>query len=141
MTETSPFRPGARVAISDRYGSGYREGHVHKVHKNGNFTLVGSSQQWRPWVPTSFDLTKGDWTARRTGSDPFSVTILKIWNAATDAEIQQARREARQRSRWSKLLHRLQTWDAIEMTEVMMDKIEAVLEPAATAGEPPPSCG
>lgn len=82
--ETSPFVPGARVAIECRWSTkNFTEGFIDRVYKTGNFTLRGSSQQWRPWR------RQGDWRARQTGADRrFSnPQNLRIWNDATNAEI------------------------------------------------------
>lgn len=63
VLEKHLFVPGARVAIRDKHGDGYREAFVDKVYKNGNFTL--RSQQWRPWRPGAHD--DGRWCAHETG--------------------------------------------------------------------------
>lgn len=41
---------GVKVAVCQDYGPGYkRYALIDKVHKNGNFTIEGSSQQYRPY--------------------------------------------------------------------------------------------
>ena len=49
-----PFQPGVRVAVCSggRFGRAreWREDFVHKVHKNGNFTLKSDpKQQWHTY--------------------------------------------------------------------------------------------
>jgi hypothetical protein len=59
-----PFKPGVEVVI-DNYNYGrrhYARAVVDKVYKNGNITLVGSTQQYRPGKDSS-----GSWSAWQTG--------------------------------------------------------------------------
>lgn len=43
---TSKFEVGSEVIVPSQYTAEFEI--VDKVYKNGNFTLVGSNQQWKP---------------------------------------------------------------------------------------------
>ncbi len=83
----SPFIPGAKVALVSQAGGWHSpqifiEGTVAKTHKNGNFVLEGSPQQWRPYAPSSYE---NFWRAGATGN---SSRILRIWDETTSEEIE-----------------------------------------------------
>ena len=44
----SPFIAGVRVAVRQGDYEKWHEKFIDKVHKNGNFTLRGDKQQWKP---------------------------------------------------------------------------------------------
>lgn len=122
----SPFVPGARVAIRDRYGDGRTEAFVEKVHTNGNFTLRGSKQQWRPWR-SGYD---GRWSAHETGGG-YGRRALDIWDettdATTDAEIAAAVAKTRRRTRLREIQERVRRLQVNSTTDAMLDAIEAAL--------------
>lgn len=99
MTDENPFVPGARVAVRSRYGDDMTEAFVDKVRKNGNFTLRGSTQQWRPWCNGYGDRT---WGASETCRD-YSRRSLRIWDETTDAEIRSRIAATQLKTRWYKL--------------------------------------
>src|SRR5882672_11996887 len=123
MTADSPFKPGARVAIQKRHGEGYTEAFVEKSYKNGNFTLKGSIQQWKPSAPWGTQ----PWRAHRTGRDIWDRSYLMHWNEQTDAEIAAATNLAKRRIRKDKLLSRLGHMDPDILTDTMLDQIAAAL--------------
>lgn len=95
----NPFVPGARVAIRQRWSDAVTESFVDKLYKSGNFTLRGSTQQWRPW---SNGFGERTWHATETGSR-WGKSTLDIWDETTDANIQRDIAAAQLKRRWSKL--------------------------------------
>jgi hypothetical protein len=68
----SVFTPGVVVAIVSNSGWGVprpRKSKIEKTYKNGNFTLEGSPQQWRPFT---------GW-ASKTGGSAYSGEKCEIW--------------------------------------------------------------
>jgi hypothetical protein len=122
MTDTaaSPFIPGARVAISNRFRDGYTEQFVDKVHKSGRFTLRGSAQQWRPWQ------TCDGWHATQTG-EGWTRDRARIWDETTDAEISESNAAAKRKARAINLRRRFDSVPPDKFTETMLAAIEAVL--------------
>lgn len=127
MAETSPFIPGARVAIRDRHGDNYTEARVGKVYKSGNFTLGGSPQQWRPSSPGSYD--NGRWRAHETG-EGWHKRSLVIWNDATDTEIAEKNAASKRHHRWRRLRDRLAGISLNDVTDAMLDQLEAAIKPS-----------
>lgn len=127
---TSPFVPGARVAIDDRWGN-CREAFVEKVYKNGNFTLRGDNwrQQWRP------RRSGHEWSATPTGADPWTRTKLRIWDAMVDAEISAKIALAKRKTRREAILDAIRRLPDDRLTDAMLDAIEAAL---ASVGEKEP---
>jgi hypothetical protein len=121
MTE-HPFRPGARVAVSERYSDEVSEAFVEKVYKTGNFTLRGSKKQWRPWQYNWGDTSR--WSATETGSG-WSRGRLDLWDETTDAELSAKIAEKHLKTRWREIKGKL---DAVKHpTPTLCDAIEAAL--------------
>lgn len=77
MTDTNnPFQPGAEVAFVNypRWGGKItmRRGKVAKVYKSGNFTLEGSTQQYKPCNSAGFG-----WRAYATGKGSWHYDSLE----------------------------------------------------------------
>lgn len=119
----SPFISGARVAVTDYHGDGAREDFVEKAYKNGNFTLRGSKQQWKPWN-SSFGNQK--WSARQTGDGQrLSRRRLTIWDEDTDKEIVARVEATKARERWRSVRAKL---DAVkEPTLALCEAVETAL--------------
>lgn len=128
----SPFVPGARVAIDYGFG-GWREDFVATVHKNGNFTLKGGGkQQWRPSSPWS----GGYWTAHRTGDGSlYSRTSARIWDEAADAELKEKFAAQARKDRWRLLHNRIGKLSDDDLTDAMLDQIEAALQAERAKGD------
>ena len=119
------FKPGVRVAIRDRYHS-YTEGFVDKVYKTGNFTLKGSTQQWRPRMDDRRATeTVNGWNQRS----------LVIWDAENDAEISANIAHQNRKQRFEKIKDRLHRMAPSAVTDAMLDQIEAALALVVTAGQ------
>lgn len=113
-TKTSPFVPGARVAIRYGYYGEWREAFVDKVYKTGRFTLRGSSQQWRP---------TDHGRAIQTGAKGDGRGEARIWSPEIDAAIDNAAR----RRRLGVLRDRIARARVESFTDAMLDAIEAAL--------------
>lgn len=122
MEQDHPFKPGLRVALTSRYSDTPREGFVDKVHKSGRFTLVGSTQQWRP---SRFGWSDGqvEWSAHATG-DNWDREGVRVWDAETDKAVAQ---EALA-DRVAAVRKRLERFDPEKLTEATVDALEAALE-------------
>ncbi len=114
-TKASLFVPGARVAV-DNNGS-FRESFVDRVHKNGNFTLRGSSQQWRPYQNT----------ARPTGDSSWMRPRLQIWDETNNARIRSAIAAQNRLDRIRIIRARLDNTKSDEITDEQLTAIEAAL--------------
>lgn len=132
--EQSPFVPGARVAVHDRYADGYTPGKVAKVYKTGKFILEGSTQQWKPYRHGWGDGTRA-WCATETG-DSWRHGSLKIWDASTDAEIRTALADKARKDRWYALRKRVEAMHHDNVTDAMCDALEALLPPKETKVTP-----
>jgi hypothetical protein len=108
---TSPFVPGARVAIQSKYTThGYTEGFVDKVHKPrgkysdyGNITLKGSAQQYRVSRSRGFGDDVGmRWGASSTG-DEWRHTFIYPWDAKIEKEIAEQRESNKRQRRINRL--------------------------------------
>lgn len=122
-----PFQPGARVAIDT--GCKWREGRVDKAYKNGCFTLVGASQQWRPYHWCHDD----SWHANATGpQNVWSRARLHLWDATTDADIKAIFDNQARVMRCSQLITRIHKLKDDEITNAMLDQIEAALPATET---------
>lgn len=120
MSDT-PFIPGARVAVDDRFGSGIKESFVDKVYKNGNFTLRDSKQQWRPWHG---GYGEKRWHATATGSG-WHRASLSLWDEATDRELTEKIEAQKIKLRWQKIRSKI---DGMKYpTAAMCDAIETAL--------------
>lgn len=78
----SPFIAGAQVAVYSVRSWGLPipvKKVVAKVHKNGNFVLEGTPEQWKPGKSWGRDR----WQASRTGQSSYSQTC-EIWAAEHD---------------------------------------------------------
>ena len=125
----SPFKPGTRCAFKYGYGD-YKEVFVERVHKNGNFTLRGGSpQQWKPanW--------SGKWVAHKTGRDSWDRTSLLLWDETTDAELTAGIAEQRLRHRLWALQKRIADLRVADVSNAMLDAVEATLPAAPGKGE------
>lgn len=118
----SPFIPGARVAVSERWGDGVTEAFVDKTYKGGNFTLRGSKQQWRPWKSTWSSGPR--WSATETGSS-YNRGRLDIWDAAADKEITERIEAHKAKIRWRKLISKVEAVQ--DPTAALCDAVEAAL--------------
>jgi hypothetical protein len=123
--QENPFKPGVRVAVFDRHADTYYENFVDKVYKNGNFTLKGSTQQWRPH--------NGRRWATETGN-VWNRPALKIWDADTDAEITAKIAAFARGQRFKKIQDRLRRMAPSAVTNDMLDQIEAALALVGTPG-------
>jgi hypothetical protein len=125
----SPFVPGARVAVSQRYSDEITESFVEKVYKNGNFTLRGSKQQWKPWSHTWSKIQR--WSASETGGDRHRKR-LEFWDDATDKEIRAKLDEQAVKRRWRDIRSKI---DGTKYpTAAMCDAIEAALTVVDSSG-------
>lgn len=128
---SSPFVPGARVAIDDPGGHlspvGYKEGTVEKVYKTGHFTLKGSPQRWRVHEPCGH---AAYWRASMTGDHRWSrAGALRIWDDAADVEIRDA---ISARSRYDRFTlardemarRAVRSW---QLTDEMVNQLEAIV--------------
>lgn len=127
----SPFVTGARVAVQSRYNDNVTEGFVDKVYKTGKFTLRGDTskppQQWRPSYHRGYGGTdKIIHDARETGGG-YGRRTLKIWDADTDSEIQERIAATKRRARLLEVRARVDDLREGEVTDVMLDAIEAAL--------------
>lgn len=132
--ETSPFVPGARVAIHDGWHN-WREGFVEKAHKTGRFTLKGNSQQWRPEEPSRSEFGYKYWRAYKAGDQRWDRTTLRIWDDAADAEIKEHLAAQERRRRHIQLRGRFDRVCEGELTDTMLDQIEAALPALAEKKE------
>lgn len=126
----SPFKSGARCVI--RSHDTYTEVFVDRVHKSGNFTLVGKgSQQWRPYSYRDFGPDNVmRWTADKTGTDRlWDRTSLLLWDATTDAEITAAMAEQRSRKRLTRLQERIERLRVRDVSDSYLLAIELALPP------------
>jgi hypothetical protein len=86
MATNQTIDVGTKLAIVSFRGERRISGPVTvaKVHKNGNFTIEGSNQQYKPSV--GYD---GKLYANRTGVDRYvsDHQHLEVWTEETDAEI------------------------------------------------------
>ena len=124
--EQNPFVSGARVAVVT-LGWGepsYRECRVDKVYKTGRFTLVGSSQQWRPSSPGG---DRQYWTADATGDCRWNRKHIKIWNEETDAEIAASIDRTKRTKKIKSLSERLAQIRESEITNDALDQIASLL--------------
>ncbi len=130
MSEESPFKPGARVAIriGDRYTAyGYREDFVEKTHKTGRFTLKSNpKQQWSPHQPSGIG---PHWTAWETGDHGWNGGgYLRIWNDVNNAEITEAIRAHRRFHKYTKLRQELDRQPFSELvTDEVLDQLQIVV--------------
>jgi hypothetical protein len=121
-----PFTTGVQVAV---YGvaSTVRSETVNKIYKNGNFTLLGSSQQWHP-----YSMAIGDhivWRAKRTSRDSWDRTYLTLWDEdANTAKIKQSLS-----NRWWLLQKRLERVRDPDITKDFLDQIEKALDTSKIA--------
>lgn len=136
----SPFVAGARVAVESRYAGGYREAFVDRVYKNGNFTLKGddSRQQWRPNSWREYGTDNIRHSAHQTGRGSWSTGSLEIWDAETDAKIGAGVALQKRRVRLAAVARVVAGLRAEDITDEMLAKIEAALEPAADESQPKP---
>ncbi len=117
----SPFIPGARVAVGERYGDEVTEGFVDKVYENGNFTLRGDKQQWRGYQSSFSDRR---WSALETRGG-YQRRRLDLWDAETDKDIREKMDARRSRIRWQRI--KLKIDATKEPTPALCDAIEAAL--------------
>lgn len=119
---TSPFVPGARVAVETGRGS-YREDRVLKVHKNGNFTLASNpAQQWRP------SPSRDRWAAWQTGEHShWSRSNAYFW-AEDDAQLTAKIEAAKLVDRARDLVFRLSHIDPRRITAAGVDFLECALK-------------
>jgi hypothetical protein len=123
-----PFTTGVQVAVYGVAGT-VRSETVNKIYKNGNFTLLGSPQQWRP-----YSIAIGNsvvWRANKTSRDSWDRTYLTLWDeAANAAKIKQSLS-----NRWWLLQKQLERVREPDITKEFLDQIEKALD-ASKIAEP-----
>lgn len=125
--QISPFVPGARVAIEVGGGysapMSYKEAFVEKAFKNGRFTLLNSSQQWRPSGPGHYDKY---WIASETGHGR---DRLRIWDDAADAEILAANAKLERYQKFTKLKREIEYTPFVAdlVTDEVLDQFQIVI--------------
>lgn len=128
----SPFQPGVEVAIQVQGGwrapHSFKRGRVAKVHKNGNFVLEGSPQQWRPYAPSSYE---NFWRAGATGSGDGTLWLV---NDDTKIKIMEQNQRANRYQRYCKVRNIIDREPFSErVTDEVLDQLEAatsILRPA-----------
>lgn len=130
MNQQSPFVTGTRVAISNGWDN-WHEGEIEKVYKTGRFTLKGCTKQWRPSSPLG---ESGYWRAHPTGGDNWSRTYLRIWDERADAEIKEIFAAQARKNRRRKLHDLLGAIHDGNLTDAMLDQIEAAVSTASRTG-------
>jgi hypothetical protein len=125
MTD-NPFKPGAQVAIQMQGGwrapHSFKLGRVAKVHKNGNFTLEGSPQQWRPYAPSSYE---NFWRAGGAGS---SAGVLWIVDEDTKPRIVEQNAKAKRYKRYTDARYIIEREPFSDLvTEEVLEKMESVV--------------
>jgi hypothetical protein len=129
---TSPFVVGARVALQEGFTDSYTEQFVEKVYKNGNFTLRGRDQQWRPHCWNGYGEDKVSWSASKTGKGlGYARASVKIWDETTDAEIREKIDAQRRRTRLREIQERVNRLRDREVTDELLNQIEAALPSSA----------
>lgn len=124
-----PFQPGTRVALRDGITDAYSEAFVEKVYKNGNFTLRGNRQQWRPhseWRKLGDPSAGKKWIADSTYRGYHRDRVL-LWDAETDNEIQEHIARTQRSKRLSRLQDTFRYFRVGDVTDAMLDQIEALL--------------
>lgn len=122
-TEISPFVPGARVAIVSGYNwDHWVEEFVDKVHKTGRFVLRGRAGQWTARKSYNDDY----WRAHESGRHSYR-QYARIWDEQADNEFRELNAKQERRRRQRKLSDRLAALHEIELTDAMLDQIEAAL--------------
>jgi hypothetical protein len=119
MTQpVSPFVPGATVAVSRGQGRDreyYSKRVVEKVYKNGNFTLQGDRQQYRPscWASHRREEDgsyKNIWRAEPTGESRtyrvYSVSV-RPWDEELEEELNHRDAERALKGRADAVRHRV----------------------------------
>lgn len=128
----SPFVPGARVAIMSHYRDETKEAFVEKVYKNGNFILKdGGRQQYHPTCSKWSGVI--EWRAVPTGGG-YVRDKLQIWDEHTDQQIREAIAETKRKQRLRDVRLRVERLRIGEVSDEMLDAIEAVL-PAKGAAQ------
>jgi len=123
-----PFQPGVEVALRtvthDPWSIWETGKKVAKVHANGNFTLEGSSQQWRP-----FGRFDGKYSANKTGQrDLYSRQSLYLLSEVK-RDIAKDRAQLMRHRRFYSIRDRIDKMRYTEVTDAMLDAIEAALPP------------
>lgn len=131
---STPFVQGAKVAIVVQNGwripVSFKAGVVAKVFKNGNFTLDGSAQQWRPSPPSSSAYQKF-WSASETGSGNGR---LRIWDETTAEKIDQENAMAKICRRFLDAQHTIQ---GVVFSEKITEEIITQMESVVALLRPP----
>jgi len=122
----SPFQPGAEVAIQIQGGwrapHSFRLGRVAKVHKNGNFVLEGSPQQWRPYAPSSYEPF---WHAGARGAGN---GVLWIVDDTTKPKISEQNKRAKRYNRYTNARNVIEREPFSELvTDEVLEKLESVV--------------
>lgn len=129
----SPFQPGVEVAIQVQGGwrapHSFKRGRVAKVHKNGNFVLEDSPQQWRPYAPSSYE---NFWRAGATGAGS---GVLWIVNDDTKPKIAEQNQRAK-RYRYQRYCKIREIIDREPFSERVTDEVLDQLEAAASVLRP-----
>lgn len=131
MSDSSPFVPGARVAVQTERGYyspiGYREDFVARLHKTGRFTLRSDpAQQWSPSRPFSGCRY---WSATQTGDRGWSYRgALRIWDEDADSDIKAEIANRARYDKFSKLQESLRNQKFSELvTDDVLDNLEMVV--------------
>lgn len=122
-----PFQPGVKVAVVahhwERRVDSKRE--VHKVHKNGNFTLIGhDGKPDQQQYTANFDGT----TAYQTGAHGFRHNShLELWTPAIEEEILERKARVRRDRRRSAIANVLAARNT-DIPEHALHQIETALK-------------
>ena len=117
----SPFIAGVRVAVRQGDYEKWHEKFIDKVHKNGNFTLRGDKQQWKP--NSSSWSGAVTWAAFQTGDTRWNRARVEVWSEKTDED----NRGVARKQRYIALRKRFERVHESELTDSMLDAIEAAL--------------
>lgn len=126
MTQASPFQPGVRAAIGQDE-EGYREAFVDKVYKNGNFTLKGDTQQWRPQQPHNFSRF---WKAQQTGQYGWRAPALMLWDEEAEPHIAAQNAVVKRRSRLHWVVNAIRNMKPEHTSEEVVAALEALVSRA-----------
>ncbi len=121
--EVSPFVPGARVAIvSGRDWDHWSEAFVDKVHKTGRFVLRDKTGQWTARKGYHDDY----WRAHESGRHRH-YEYARIWDEQADSEFREINAKQQRRRKQREFSDRLARLHESELTDTMLDQIEAAL--------------
>ncbi len=126
-----PFQPGVEVAIrTTTHGSWslWATSKVEKAYKNGRFVLQGDTQQWRPSDTMGRNEGERMACAHEAGDNTWSRRMLFLLSDVQD-EIKKDRAKQTRNNRLHKIRDRISHCTADNVTDEMLDAIEANLPP------------